>query len=88
MTEGFRVTELFAYLVVGPDGDEGVPAVHNGDGWMPLVAADAERLEHLRPYAQQVADVGRRPVSLVRFGVREEVETVRPSEASAARPGR
>lgn len=75
---GFRVTELYAFLVVDPDGDEAVPAVRFGDVCMPLVAADEVRLRELRPLAEQAATAGGRPVQLARFEARHDMETIQP----------
>jgi hypothetical protein len=47
---------------------------------MPMVGADMDRVEYLRPLAQNVADDTGRPVQLVRFTNREEMELLRPEE--------
>lgn len=76
---GFRVTQLHAFLSVGEDGEEGVPAFQLGGSWMPLVAADATRLEQLRPLAQRIADETGRELTLAKFTVRMNVETIKPA---------
>lgn len=72
---GFRITELYAFLAVfAGDADEGVVA-WNG---LPLVAANKVRLEQLRAQAEEIARLAGRPVRLVRFSVREDLETIAP----------
>lgn len=75
---GFRITSIHAFISVDPeDGDEGVIAQQMWDGsWMPLIAADETRLEILRPVAQAIAWRTEREVKLVRFSVREDIETL------------
>jgi hypothetical protein len=75
-----RITEMYAFAAVDPTGEfEGVCAYrHPEQGWLPMVAADAARIERLRPYAQEIATRTRRRVELLRFTVRETVEVVDP----------
>lgn len=52
---GKRIEELYAWVIFDPaEGDEGVPATLTmGDGIMlPLMGADRDRIESLRPFAQ------------------------------------
>jgi hypothetical protein len=50
---GFRITEITAFTVIGPDDEEGVCAFLSPDGiWMPMVAADITRLTQLRDRAE------------------------------------
>ncbi len=80
----FRITELYAFLSVGEDGDEGVCAFLNpADGvWMPMVAADARRLELLRPIAAQLAKETKKKIVLCRFAIREEIEVIMTSAST------
>lgn len=80
---GFVVQEVWAYLVVHGDGDEAIPAFHTGSGWMPMVAADRARLESLRPHAERTARASGKPVVLVRFDRRTDVETIQPRSSSS-----
>ena len=73
---GYRVTEMYAFLAVGDDGEEGVPSFYACGMMLPLVAADAARVESLRAMARQVVAKSGRPVTLARFTVREDVETI------------
>ena len=73
---GFRITYIHAFTAIGSDDEEGVIAFMSADGPMPMIAADPERLEQLRPIAQQVADAMDVTVTLARFGTREDLETL------------
>ncbi len=74
-----RIDEMFAFIQLDPlDNTEGVIAFLSADGWMPMVGADMARVEKLRPMAQEVADATGRPVQLVKFSTREELEMLRP----------
>jgi hypothetical protein len=77
---GFRIETLTAYVAVDPkDGDEGIIGHALSEGtMMPLIGADAKRIEDLRPYAEQVAAATGQQIKLVRFSVREELATLNP----------
>lgn len=77
-----RITEIFVF-VAGPEDDEGVVAFSNGLTWFPMVAADRARIESLRREAQEIANQSGKPVRLLRFSVREDLETI----VAAHRPG-
>jgi hypothetical protein len=73
--EGFRITEIWAFLTVDSDGDEGVCATRTPSGvWIPLIAADKELLDSLRPLAERLASENKRTVRLVRFHAKEVLE--------------
>lgn len=74
-----KIDEMFAYIQLDPlDNTEGVIAFLAESGWMPMVGADMSRVEYLRPMAQKIADETGRPVQLVKFSTREELEMLRP----------
>lgn len=52
---GFVVDELFAFIAVDDDGDEGVIAAKMGNTMMPLVFADLTRLPTFAPIADNIA---------------------------------
>ncbi len=61
------------------DGEEGIPAFTGFDGThIPLIAADQLRVESLRPIAAQMAKELGKPLKLVRFDNRTEMETINP----------
>lgn len=70
-----RIDELFAFITedTGPD-DEGICAMRMGNFWVPMVGADMERMEALRPAAEKIAKVSGHRIRLVRFAVRLELE--------------
>lgn len=73
------IDKLFAFITAdsGPE-DEGVIAFYEGGAWFPMVGADMKRIESLRPIAEQLAkDVGK-PIRLVHFTNRVEVEVIEP----------
>lgn len=74
-----RITELYAWVVAdsGPD-DEGIPAFTDGAMWWPMMGADLEAAESLRPKAVEIAhDLGK-PVRLVRSIGLVQVDEVLP----------
>lgn len=75
---GFHIDEIWAFISVGPDGEEGVCAVQMGDTMMPLIAADETRLADLRPFAEVLAAIDGSPITLARFGHRVDLETIEP----------
>lgn len=80
MPKGKVIEKMYAFVMTGDDGDEGVCGRLNpatGE-WMPLVGADTERLEELFPFAQRLADVTGRPIRLLKFATRSEVRMIRP----------
>lgn len=75
-----RITEMFAFVVAdtGPD-DEGVTAFCGPDGtWRPMVGADMARINSLREHAQAIASVTGKPIKVLRFTGRTEVEVIAP----------
>lgn len=74
-----RIDEVFAFVVVDPlDNTEGIPSLFTGQGWAPMVAADRERVESLRPRAEGLAKRLGLPITLLRFTNREEMEVIEP----------
>lgn len=73
-----RIDELWAFVAQDRDG-EGLPAFMLDNGmWMPLVAADRERVDSLRERAKQIARESGNKITLCRFSVREEIEVIEP----------
>lgn len=48
------------------------------EGWIPMVAADRNRLESLRPLARQIAAATNKEIKLIHMGGRQDVEVIRP----------
>lgn len=82
---GFRIMSLHAFVALDPATDEeGVIAQRMIDGWMPMVAANPERLEQFRADATRIAKATGQTIKLVKFSVREDVETFSPMEPGHA----
>jgi hypothetical protein len=74
-----RVEQMYAYVVEDPeDNTEGIPAFIGPLGPVPMVGADAARIRSLKPRAQKMATALGRPITLVRFEIRTELETIDP----------
>lgn len=73
-----RINEMWAFIAEdsGPE-DEGVIAMLGPKNLMiPLVGSDLTRVESLRPHAMEIAKRLGKPVKLVHFTTRVEVETL------------
>jgi hypothetical protein len=79
MTKPLKIDAFYAFVATDSDGDEGLTAFHTGTGWMPMVAADWQRVESLREIAAQIARESGEKVTLYKFSVREEIEDFNPS---------
>jgi hypothetical protein len=71
-----RIEKIWAFRSVDDDGDEGVCGFLANGKWMPVVAADEKRLEDLRMFAQELANVSGRTIRQVCFTVREDEEVL------------
>lgn len=77
------ITELYAFIAT-EDMGEGLAAVQLASMMMPLIGADAARVASLRQMAQKVVNETGLPLTLARFSVREDLETILPAGAAAA----
>lgn len=75
---GFRVKEMYAWLVVDADDTEGVPAFTYGKTMMPLMGADIERAKSMKLVATQIAEAHNKKVVLAKFSQREDIEIIEP----------
>lgn len=78
------IDRMYAYIATDPEGSgEGIAAhFMPGQGWMPLVGADMERMNSLRPIAQKLADAGGRRIVLAHFEDRRDIEVLEPGSPS------
>jgi hypothetical protein len=82
------ISEMGAYVMEDGEG-EGIPAFLGPDGvWLPLVGADSDRMKSLRPMAEVVANEKGRPIKLIRFDNRVDVETINPAGPPTPSAGR
>ena len=72
-----RIEEMYAFVYEdsGPE-DEGVMEVQTDMGWMILAGLDISRMDSLRPIAEATARVLGKPIKLLRFTTREDVEVI------------
>lgn len=74
-----RINEMFAYVVIDDDGTEGVPSFLAKNGVaMPMMGADLARADSLMPIARRLAVELGKPLTLLRFTVREQVKVLEP----------
>ena len=78
------ITEMWVWVCTESEGEEGIPAIQTWQGPMPLVGADRERIESLRPYAESVALELGLPVKLVRFTGMEVLEHIEAAKKGSA----
>ena len=72
------ITELYAFIATEKEG-EGVAAVRLGDTMFPLFGADQARVDSLRTLAQDVANRTGMTLTLARFQLREDLDTITPA---------
>lgn len=72
------IDELWAWVSSDVEGEGVLAAPMKGMGAVPLVGADRERMESLRPLATQLGNMFGVGVSLVRFTHRELIENIQP----------
>ncbi len=75
---GFRIETVWAFLAIHDDDDEGVMGASINGTLMPLIAADEQRIEILRPYAEAAAKLSGKTIMLAKFERRVDVETITP----------
>ena len=81
MSKQVVIKTMYAFIQLDPvDNAEGLIAFKDArtGWWMPMVGADMERVEQLRPLAQETATHTGNQVQLVHFTNREEKEVIEP----------
>ena len=76
-----RIDQIYAFVTVDPEDDtEGITAFHGprSNAWIPMVGADMERIDRLRPIARDIAKATGRPIHLLRFSQRTGMEVIHP----------
>lgn len=63
----FIITELYAFVIEGDDGEEGIMGFHSKNGWVPMIGADMARVEALREIAKLIADSVGKPYTIKYF---------------------
>ena len=77
---GYELARIEHWAYLSTDGNgEGIAAAPLGPlPLVPLIAADEARMRSICPLAEQIARVFQRPVRLVKFTHREDVELITP----------
>ena len=70
------INALMAFVACDENGNEGLIAMKSPQGAMPMVCADSRVMHQMRPAAQQIAERTGMKIKLLRFAVREELETI------------
>ena len=65
-----RIDELYAFIAMHADGQEGICAFRHGEVMLPMVAADWQRVESLLPMAERIAQESGLTITLARFATR------------------
>jgi hypothetical protein len=73
---GFKISHVYLFIAVDPNGNESVPAVSEGDVFMPLVATEPARVNDLREIARRLSRESGERITLCRFSVREDLEVI------------
>lgn len=74
-----KIESLWLWLSVDPqDGNEGALAARLGDAWLPLFAADEQRLREMEQLARSIVHATGIQARLVKFTTREEVQELKP----------
>lgn len=75
---GLKIEKLYAFVADDAE-DEGVCGFVGPDGrWMAMVAADKVRVESLKLIVRDIARQTGRPINLLCFSVREQIESILP----------
>lgn len=70
-----KITELFAWVATDQDGTEGVCGqLLPSNTLMPMIGSDRDRIESLRPAAEEVRRLTGFPVKLMRFSMASKLE--------------
>jgi hypothetical protein len=71
-----HIDQMYAFVVTDDDHTEGVVGFYSESGWLPMVGADMAMVEKLRPIAEKIAAELGKPVRLLKFTSREEIEVI------------
>jgi hypothetical protein len=70
-----KITEMFAFVATDKNGDEGVMGfLEQGGAWVPLVGADMDRVDSLRPIAREITLVAGVDYKILHFNLVGEIE--------------
>lgn len=74
----FKITTLTAYVATEEDGTEGILSATMGNNMtVPLICADAARIESWRGVVKQTVKRTGLKVILAKFSIREDIEEIK-----------
>lgn len=73
-----RIDQIYAFVAEEEPGDEGIVAMPIGDKWLPLIGSDMERVDDLKIIAKSLAKSIDKPIRLILFSERTELEVINP----------
>lgn len=73
---GMKIEKMFAFVCKDDDGNEGVIGHKIGNIMYPLVGADMERIESLKPLALSIQQATGKQVYLISFDKRTVLEVL------------
>lgn len=74
--DGFRIQELYLVVSVDVDDQEGIVQFPTEQGYVPLFAADARRLELIIEAAHKMHEHDGGRMQIIKLSTREVVETI------------
>ncbi|KKL12546.1 hypothetical protein LCGC14_2534710, partial [marine sediment metagenome] len=75
-----KIIELYAFIATDNNGDEGITAMLVGNKWLPMVGADMDRIESLRPVAEKIAGIHGQKIIIAKFTNRVHIEDIVPQD--------
>ena len=78
-----KIDTVYAFIANDDDGSEGIPAfVAENNLVVPMIAADLDRVETLRPIAEEMAEMKGIIITLAKFDNRENLERFVPEDVN------
>lgn len=77
MTNDLKIKEYYAYIGTDENGNEALPAADIGGIRCPLIGADMQRMDQLKPYAQDIARITGCEVKIVKFSKIEIIGVIK-----------
>jgi len=75
-TAGHKINNVWAFISVDEDGDEGLCACPINGVTMPMIASDEQRLKDLTPMAKTLAGMTGQTIKLIKLSAREDVRVI------------
>lgn len=70
----FTITTIHCFVAIdATDNSEGIIGFMSGSTWVPMVAADEERLQQLYPIALEICNAAQMKFKILRFDNRQDV---------------